>query len=570
MDDDTREDDDATNVLARVLENRLRDAFARFCADIPQILRSMPKGPASDGTSDDGADFVRALLEWIAGGTSRRAQAGRYLLMWYAKSIADQGTHKLPDGPAVVELLRARLTRPELADVDLALRASWDALRYGGSLKTLASRHRKTFIASLSPEQRARFARYLTAFLPPIALLAPIAGAAEAGTGVAREPHAPAGSAAPAWSASALIAIALPVVAGLAWYAVRGREARAHRAPPTAAPERHDRASAATAATAAPAATLVSTVAAEPLAAADPRSRDPGVPRGATRFAWTRQVSGVGARLNGVAWSGSRAVIVGRQGTLLASDDAGTWTAVADEPTSHEYQDVAYGNGVFVAVGTNRNGTDLGRLSAVSADGVEWLASARPEAASLHRVAFGSGVFVAIGSASTVLRSVDGEAWQPVTLAADEPLSSVESIDGELWIIGQRGTIFRSKDGSTWTTRHHEFRLAWSSMARGNGVYLVAGCPQPEGRASVVWRSSDGESWDRRRLDDIGELWAAAAGNGLLAVGGAGIHTSTDGAAWTVELPEATTHTIVDMIWTGSMMIAVGAEGGVFTGVPVL
>lgn len=139
-----RGDDDSTKVLMRMLEGRLRDAFAKFCADIPQILRSMPQRPtaAEDGAraTDEGADFVRALLEWIAGAPTRSERACRYMLMWYAKSTAEKGTHKLPDGPAIAELIRARLTRAELADVDLALRTNWDALRHGGSLKTLASR----------------------------------------------------------------------------------------------------------------------------------------------------------------------------------------------------------------------------------------------------------------------------------------------------------------------------------------------------------------------------------------------------------------------------------------------
>src|SRR5262245_11619292 len=59
-------------------------------------------------------------------------------------------------------------------------------------------------------------------------------------------------------------------------------------------------------------------------------------------------------------------------------------------PTAQDLHDVAYGNGVFVAVG--KAGTILH-----SSDGISWLPAASGTANNLDAVVFGGGLFVAVG-----------------------------------------------------------------------------------------------------------------------------------------------------------------------------
>ncbi|SVC88695.1 uncharacterized protein METZ01_LOCUS341549, partial [marine metagenome] len=84
-----------------------------------------------------------------------------------------------------------------------------------------------------------------------------------------------------------------------------------------------------------------------------------------------------------------------------------TWTARA-AAEANAWNDVTYGNGLFVAVardGTNRVMT--------SPDGTTWTARAAAEANQWRGVSYGNGLFVAVASSGTnrVMTSPDGTTW---------------------------------------------------------------------------------------------------------------------------------------------------------------
>ncbi|MGY2954787.1 hypothetical protein ACVWZQ_002946, partial [Thermostichus sp. MS-CIW-29] len=67
---------------------------------------------------------------------------------------------------------------------------------------------------------------------------------------------------------------------------------------------------------------------------------------------WTQRTSGTSNQLNGVAYGNGLFVAVGWDGTILTSPDGVSWTQ-RTSGTSNWLNGVAYGNGLFVAVGWN-------------------------------------------------------------------------------------------------------------------------------------------------------------------------------------------------------------------------
>jgi hypothetical protein len=82
---------------------------------------------------------------------------------------------------------------------------------------------------------------------------------------------------------------------------------------------------------------------------------------------WTQRTSGTGNDLIGVAYGNGLFVAVGDDGTILTSPDGVSWTQ-RTSGTGNLLEGVTYGNGLFVAVG--KDGTIL-----TSPDGVSWTAA---------------------------------------------------------------------------------------------------------------------------------------------------------------------------------------------------
>jgi hypothetical protein len=87
---------------------------------------------------------------------------------------------------------------------------------------------------------------------------------------------------------------------------------------------------------------------------------------------------------------------VGLGGTILTSPDGVTWTR-RTSGTNSELRGVAYGDGLFVAVG---DGTIL-----TSPDGVSWTRQTPPTGNWLYGVTYGNGRFVAVGMYGIILTS---------------------------------------------------------------------------------------------------------------------------------------------------------------------
>jgi len=267
--------------------------------------------------------------------------------------------------------------------------------------------------------------------------------------------------------------------------------------------------------------------------------------------------------------------------TVATSTDGITWTAgTVDNFRIHE---IAYGNGVFVAIGDDVEVGSHARF-ATSTDALTWTPiTDRPFSyldgtyTTLHytpnAIAFGGNTFVAMVTIymaggtynHRIATSTDGLIWTEATPPppSDGGCSTIAYGNGTFVAAGFEGQMMASTDGGrTWTlVEDGAFGSAWINLiAYGNGRFVaVARVFQGTGVAT----STDGLTWTVS-ADALGAVDAIAYGNGrFVVVGQSGKAViSTDGSTWTTVADTAFSyHDIDDVAYGNGTFVAVGWDG---------
>ena len=180
---------------------------------------------------------------------------------------------------------------------------------------------------------------------------------------------------------------------------------------------------------------------------------------------------------------------------VMTSADGISWTA-RTAPNA-DWQSVAYGNGLFVAVATVTNGGGATKVM-TSANGINWTARNPSSATNPWRgVAFGNGIFVAVSGASptgdpTIMTSMDGITWTGRSTPGNTTARSVTYGNGWFVAVSESGTIMTSPDGMTWTIRNSPADNAWQDVAYGNGRFVAVAS---SGKGNRAMSSVDGTNW---------------------------------------------------------------------------
>jgi hypothetical protein len=159
---------------------------------------------------------------------------------------------------------------------------------------------------------------------------------------------------------------------------------------------------------------------------------------------WRRRLN-TGPQLSGIASNGIKKVASGYDGVVLTSSDGVNWQQ-ATTPTTKVLNQVAYGNGRFVAVG-------------------QWQRS--PPGS--------SGITYA---QATVLVSTDGETWVDFTSGTGltyQGLEHIGFIRNIFFANGFRSSLLVSQDGEAFSRNYSNDTDEFAAFAYGNGVYLAAG-----------------------------------------------------------------------------------------------
>lgn len=266
--------------------------------------------------------------------------------------------------------------------------------------------------------------------------------------------------------------------------------------------------------------------------------------------------AGLGGILSGVAYGDGSYVAVGTNGaaaTIFRSSDGISWEIPAGAPEAGaRFNGLAYASSRFVAVGT----TTAAALIASSQDSVNWTLhepSVPGIGGELMDVAFGNDTWVAVGTTggglAAVATSTDGVNWQARSTVAgiSGVLESVIYAGSQFVAVGWNGafiTVATSPDGQNWTD--HTLSVNIRGKANGisyfDGQYTVTGDGTPSGGTSTahVLSSSDGVVWENRTLSaGLGGIGLGIASNAERSVlvgrtGGPGLLAeSGDGQAWT-------------------------------------
>ncbi|HVN13312.1 MAG TPA: M4 family metallopeptidase, partial [Kineosporiaceae bacterium] len=253
----------------------------------------------------------------------------------------------------------------------------------------------------------------------------------------------------------------------------------------------------------------------------------------------------------GITFGGGTWVVVGWNGNIFTSADGGTWLA-ADSGTTIELDDVAYGDGRFVAVG----GTIL-----TSTDAVHWTTPAQLPAVWLSAVTYDGTQFVAMSN-NSAWTSPDGSSWSGNRLDNHQYQDVTLGPGPTLVAVGQ-GAVATSTDGATWEQRMLPKGLGGArnllAIAHGRSAYVAVGTN------GAVFTSADGVTWTSRQLP-ASRNFAGVAFDGIrfCAIGAYGAAASSaDGITWTnattpPPAPGDDYGQLNAITWAANLFVAVG------------
>lgn len=173
-----------------------------------------------------------------------------------------------------------------------------------------------------------------------------------------------------------------------------------------------------------------------------------------------------------ISYGGNKYVAVGQSYEGAYSTDGITWTKM-HMPRHQDWDELAYGNGIFVAFG-NELYPNRGEYIARSTDGITWVDVTSPFYGSLMAMVYANGQFVVL-STTEVGFSSDGETWNisqhnlsfiPRVLAyGGGRFIAFGSVESNSWAY--------STDGINWTEATATIKKSWNAIAYGNGRFVA-------------------------------------------------------------------------------------------------
>lgn len=213
--------------------------------------------------------------------------------------------------------------------------------------------------------------------------------------------------------------------------------------------------------------------------------------------------------LRALVYAGGQLVGVGNRGSIATSSDGINWQ-VRQTNTARAFRDFAYGNGRYVGV-SQSNAT-----CAFSTDGVTWFASTVDLSnRALNSIAYGNGLFAAVGSTLILTSAGDGP-WINRTPVGSFTLNGVAFGNGVFVAVGNSGTIYRSIDAVIWSAVTSTGTAnTLNAVAYGAGMFVAAGAG-----GTVVTSSDGGVTWSLASSGVTDPLNAVRyAGNCFILVG---------------------------------------------------
>lgn len=244
-----------------------------------------------------------------------------------------------------------------------------------------------------------------------------------------------------------------------------------------------------------------------------------------------------GFAFNGVAYGNGMFIAVGGAGRVCRSDDGGeTWSDMP--PLDVTLNSIIFESGLFLSCGNFD--FSAGRSSIfVSPDGVQWTSAEAPVNVALNGIAYGAGVYVAVGNAR-IAYSEDLLNWQMASGVVSYNLTGVSYGLGRfIAAVGVNQNVFNiSINGMSWTTSSANGAQARNFIAFGNDTFVSGGA------SGSIRYSKNGTSWtviNPAVPGAVGVHRGGTFGGGRFVIVGSGaqIITSEDGIIWARRSPPA-------------------------------
>jgi hypothetical protein len=267
--------------------------------------------------------------------------------------------------------------------------------------------------------------------------------------------------------------------------------------------------------------------------------RDGGVSLGLGPTSWAAKTSQFGAdSIFNIAYGNGILVAVGTSGKISSSTDGGlTWTARTSGFGANTVRNVVYveATGLFIATGGDAALTH--KTVASSPDGVTWTLRTTADVNGANGAAYGAGVYVVCCDGGVIQSSPDLVTW--TTHASGFGASNITGVvfaQSTFTAVGLNEKISRSTDGLTWTLRTGTLYSTGATQYLNDvrysdqlGLYLIRSSPEP-----VLFVSADGLQWTPRAVafrSDAKGITDIAEGQGVIVLSFAtgGISISYDG-----------------------------------------
>jgi hypothetical protein len=243
---------------------------------------------------------------------------------------------------------------------------------------------------------------------------------------------------------------------------------------------------------------------------------------------WTivHQNVGNGFWLNSVIFARGMFIAADYHG-FAKSIDGIAWTpAFTAINYASKFDQLCFGNGTIVILGTKTFGTKYVPVLITSSDTIAWKAQRTGRTdVNLTNVVFGNGVYVAIGESNYSLNSSDAINWSIIPNGPEtyRPCYSAFG-NGVFVLVNSSGGIWRSVDGSKWDKISKKFPSVVNGLSFSNGMFVAVG------RKGMIETSIDGKNWLEQTSGTDIDLFEITGGNGIFLIPDRLI--STDGNNW--------------------------------------
>ena len=189
----------------------------------------------------------------------------------------------------------------------------------------------------------------------------------------------------------------------------------------------------------------------------------------------------------------ARASAVGLTSPMPAVGATNVWTE-RTLPVTVNWNGVAYGNQIFLAVSSSTGATGASNYAASSIDGITWATRIMPVSASWGAITFGNGTFVAVADGSTtVATTTDGFTWNTRALERSSNYRTIWYGGGQFITLGfNSSTAQVSTDGSSWSYRAMPASRNWTDLTYDSSLNRWVAVASNTNKGAY---SNDGSTW---------------------------------------------------------------------------